>query len=608
VSELSAAERRLVAAVTAGEQLDLRPAADTTVRAGLLRDVLLGGHGPVDARGLQLRGAVLDGTLDLDGLRTGVRLRLRGCRLPGVLLRGATLPLLDLGGCTVGGLLGDDAVIDGSVLLWRGFTCTGLVSLVGARIGGKLDLTGARLAGGPAGAALVADRITLGGDLLLDHVVGTGGAPGGTVQLTGARVAGRLSARRLRLTNPAGPGLAAANLHVTDMVDLSKGIEVHGTGRHGAVRLVGARVGSLSLGEARLENPSGWALSAHYLEVGGSLYLDRITAVGGLRLSGSRVGGQIDLTAAEVHGADRSAVSGLRLQVAQGMEFDDAVLSSTGAADPTVDLRSARIGGDLRLNRTRLDNPAGTALRLNTAVVDGRVVLYLLTIAHGDLDLRNSTVGLLYDDPTRIPAGVEVDGLVYGGLPGRPGVTVADRLGWLSRMGGYAAQPYRQLAAAYQSAGHEDEARAVLVAQQQHLHRSGRLTRWGRARHRLFGLTLQYGYQPGRAVALLVVVLGLAVGLFLGFAGGTRAGSADAGAPGTTAAAGRGPCPAVDRVGLAVDAAVPLVRTGAADRCQLATDTASGQGLAAAGWALTLLGWASATLVVAGYTGWVRRR
>jgi len=50
------------------------------------------------------------------------------------------------------------------------------------------------------------------------------------------------------------------------------------------------------------------------------------------------------------------------------------------------------------------------------------------------------------------------------------------------------------------------------------------------------------------------------------------------------------------------------VSTGAADRCQLATGTASGQALAAAGWLFTLLGWATATLVVAGYTGWVRRR
>ncbi|HEV7656630.1 MAG TPA: hypothetical protein VGP36_18100 [Mycobacteriales bacterium] len=590
---LSAVERRLVDAVTAGEQLDLRTAEEREIRAGLVRDVLLGAHGRVDARGLQLRGATLTGTLDLDGLHTTARVRLRDCVLPtGAVLRGAALPMLDLGGCTVSGLLADDLVVDGSVLLWRGFTANGLVSFVGARIGGKLDLTHARLAGGSGGAALVADRITLGGDLLLDDAVGTGGAVAGTLQLVGARVAGRLSARRIWLTNPAGPGLNAANLHVTDMVDLSRGIEVHGAGPDGAVRLVGARVGSMSLGRARLENPSGWALSAHYLDVGGTLYLDRITAVGGLRLSGSRVGGQIDLHETEVDGGERSAIAGLRLQVAQGVLLDGARLTAAGT-DPTLNLRSTRIAGDLEMRGTRVSHPSGTAIRLNTATVEGRVAMSETEIESGELDLRDSSVGTLYDDPARAKGAVEVNGLTYRGMPGHPGVTVEQRLRWLERMPAYAAQPYRQLSAAYQGAGHEDEARRVLVAQQSHLHRT--LTGWSRTRHRWFGLTLQYGYQPGRAVALLIAVLGVAIGLFLSLGGGTQLPAG-------------GPCPVVDRVGLAVDAAIPLVSTGAADRCQLATATGAGQALAAAGWILTLLGWASATLVVAGYSGWVRRR
>jgi hypothetical protein len=226
-------------------------------------------------------------------------------------------------------------------------------------------------------------------------------------------------------------------------------------------------------------------------------------------------------------------------------------------------------------------------------VVEGRVIMSETVFEHGTIDLRDSAVGALYDDPASVPGAVEANGLVYGGMPGHPGVTVDERLRWLGRMPAYAAQPYRQLAAAYQGAGHEDEARRVLVAQQEHLHRS--LSGWTRVRHRLFGLALQYGYQPGRAVALLIAVLGVGLALFLSLGGGTRQPAG-------------GACPVVDRVGLAVDAAIPLVSTGAADRCQLATATGPGQALAAAGWALTLLGWATATLVVAGYSGWVRRR
>lgn len=595
---LSPVEEALVAAVGSGELLNVTGRPEREIRAEVVRDVLLGRVGErADPRGLRLRGAVVVGTLDLDGMRTAVRLRMRGCRFDdGMLLRGASLPMLDLGGSTVAGLLADDAVVEGSALLWRDFTGLGPISLVGARIGGKLDLSTARL-DGQGGVAMVADRITVGSDLVLDDVVATGGAAAGTVQLVGAHVGGRLSARRIRADNPAGPAIVAANLHVTDMVDLSKGIEVRGHGPEGAVRLVGTRAASISLGRARLENPAGWALAAHYLDVTGTVYLDRVDAVGGLRVSGSRIGGQLTLERATVDGGGQPALAATRLQVGQAVLLDGATLTGRGA-DPTVDLRSVRIAGDLELRHTRLTHPAGgAALRLNTATVDGRVVMSETIVESGELDFRDSTVGQLYDAPERLPPDceVQVGGLVYRGVPGHPGVTVADRLGWLGRMPDYTAQPYRQLAAAYQAAGHPEDARRVLVAQQRHLADDDELTGWARLRHQLFGLTLDYGYQPLRAVALLALTLLVAIGLFLGLAGGS------------TAVPAGGRCTAVDRVGLAIDTTIPLVTTGARERCRPATDTTSGQTLVAVGWLLTLAGWGSATLVVAGYSGLVRR-
>jgi hypothetical protein len=390
----SGVESVLAAAVTDGDELDLRGAEVREVRAAAVRDLLL--H-PTDARGLRLRGARIVGQLDLDGLRTATRIRMRDCEfVEAVTMRGASVPLLDLSGSATAGLLADDATVEGSVLVRRGFTARGLVSVVGARIGSKLDL------------------------------------------------------------------------------------------------------------------------AAHYLDVAGTVYLDGVRAAGGLRLSGSRIAGQVLITDAEVDGGSGPALAGTRVQVSQAVVLDRSRLRTRGE-DAAVDLRAARVAGDLELRQTRLSNPGGTALRLATAVVEGRAILSETVVEAGGLDLRDATVGALHDDPASVlPDGgrVEVTGLTYRGVPGRPGVTVAERLAWLRRMPAYAAQPYRQLAAAYQAA---------------------------------------------------------------------------------------------DRVGLAIDAAVPLVGTGAADRCVLDTTTRSGQGLAAAGWLLTLLGRGSATLVVAGYTGLVRR-
>ena len=71
MAALTDLERRLVETAVAGQTLDLRAAPERELRAGLVRDVLLGEHGPVDARGLQVRGAALVGPLDLGGCTVG---------------------------------------------------------------------------------------------------------------------------------------------------------------------------------------------------------------------------------------------------------------------------------------------------------------------------------------------------------------------------------------------------------------------------------------------------------------------------------------------------------------------------------------------------------
>lgn len=588
-------EALLEQAVAAGVECDLRAVEDAAVPAELVGRLLAGSA----VRGVRLRGARITGPFDLEGRRLG-ELRLLECEVEEELwLRGAALPLLDLRRCRLVGMSLTEATVDRVVLL-DGMRSTGTVYLGAARLGTACSLRRVRLDGGTR-QALVADRIRLSGELILDDLEAAGGGPNGTVDLVGARIDGRISARRIRVTNAAGPALTADNLQVTDTFDLSHGAELSGAGPRGAVRLVGTRAGSISLGGATLTNTSGWSLAAHYLGLVGTLYLDQVVATGGLRLSGGTIGGQIDLTGSQVDGLGGRALAGTRLHVAQAMVLDDASFRSAGA-EPTIDLRSARVAGDLNMRHTRLHHPGELALRVNTATVEGRLVLDGLVVERGGIDLRSSTVGELHDDPIALPdedGWLELTGLTYRGVPGAGKVSIAQRIAWLRRMSEYAAQPYRQLAASYQAAGHPEEVRRILVAQQEHLRASGELTGWAATRHRLSGALVQYGYQPLRAVVALAAVLFVAILLFLGLAGGTERKVEPPEKPVR--------CVAVDRVGLAIDAAIPLATTGADDRCTLATKARSGQVLAATSWALTLAGWASATLVVAGYTGLVRK-
>jgi hypothetical protein len=580
--------------------------ADREIRAEIVRNILLGrAGGPADPRGVRLRGARIVGPLDLDGICTTIWFSLHDCDVAEpIRLRGGELPLLDLNGCRIAGLDAENMRVRTVVLLRDGFVSTGQVSLLGAQIGGKLDLHGARLDGG-SGPALAATNVQVGGSAYLNGgLVATGTGAFGTIRLVGARIGGVLSLRDARIRNPDGPALTADSLRVEDMLTMA-GLQVDGTGPEGAFRLVGARInGALSLSDALLCNDTGPALVAHYLEVGGSVYLDRVQARGMMRMAGGRVG-RLVATDAKMQNEHGPALDATRLTALQGIDLRRSQLSGADDVHGTVQLRGAQLGGELDLRGGRLTNTVGgPALRASHVTIDGQALIFGLTIERGDITLRGSTIGGLRDNPAALPPDtrVSLDGLTYRGLPGTTAQSVEQRVAWLRRMPAYAAQPYRHLAAAYQAAGHEDDGRRILIAQQQHLLDSGLLGGRSRLRQRLLGITLGYGYESWRAVVGLVATLLAATVLLVAVGGATARVSATGGAAGPAQ-----PCAVVERLNLAVDETIPLIDTGVRDRCDLLTSTGQGQAVALATLGLRLLGWAFATLVLAGYTGLVRR-
>jgi hypothetical protein len=101
---LEDAEHRLVHAVLAGERLDLGAAKHRTIRAEMVRQLLIGHfHLPDDARpdprGIRIRNAELDGQLDLTDVEAALALFLVDCRTTEpVLLTRAHLSVADLSG------------------------------------------------------------------------------------------------------------------------------------------------------------------------------------------------------------------------------------------------------------------------------------------------------------------------------------------------------------------------------------------------------------------------------------------------------------------------------------------------------------------------------
>jgi hypothetical protein len=192
-SSLPPAEGKLLDAAISGqpcEIADTRPdevTDENRVRADFIRFLVLGADEEivVHENGVQLRGAYIDGPLDLDYVHCNDPLRLEKCQFEkGVTGRGARFNALTLNGSQCERANFDDAEISASVAA-KHFHCNGPLRLTGARIGGDLDFEGAQLTN-PDGDALACRRLKVGRSVFLTN----GFVAKGRVRFSGAEIGG----------------------------------------------------------------------------------------------------------------------------------------------------------------------------------------------------------------------------------------------------------------------------------------------------------------------------------------------------------------------------------------------------------------------------------
>jgi hypothetical protein len=238
-----------------------------TVRAAVLRQLLVEPQRPVHSKGVRLRGARISGRLDLESATVRCPLLLEDCYLDGpesVVLDYATVHLIVLSRCrVVGGLTADLLVVTKGLDL-GGSAFEGVVRLLGAEITGQLSFRGAKLTGTDVeGNALVGDGMKVGSNVLLDQ----GFSAAGAVRLPNAEITGPLSCSGAKLTgiDDYGNALVGDLMRVSGSVFLDKGFSAAG-----AVSVAGAAIGgSLSLDGAELAKPI--AVQASGVRIGGQL-------------------------------------------------------------------------------------------------------------------------------------------------------------------------------------------------------------------------------------------------------------------------------------------------------------------------------------------------
>jgi hypothetical protein len=665
LSEVSSRERALVDALTSGcvvecsklttEQLAATENPRYTIRAELIRDLVLGrGGAPLDPLGVRVHGARVTGTLDLTHVPAAVGIELRGCYFErAVLLTGARLPWLTLTASHLPALDGDGLRVDGDVLLGDGFTVTGqgeegAVRLLGARIGGQLNLNGTRLTN-ETGPAFIGDGLHVYGDVFGGGFVAIGHGELSAVRLPGAHIKGQLNFNRAELANQAGPALIGDGLHVDGGLVLTEGFTATGHCERGAVRLPGAHIsGQLNLDGAEMISNAGPAFIGDHLQVNGGVFLDGFTATGhgedgAVRLPGAHVTGQLNLDRAELINYAGPAFLGDHLQVDSDM-FAEGLTATGHSTDSAVRLSDAHIRGQLNINGAKLTNQAGRALigdhlqvdsdmfaegftatghstdgavQLPNASIGGQLNLNGATLTNPAgpvLDLEDAKVKHLFlpahvfcaqGETNRSHCVAPARRLALSGLD----YTSLQAVGWRDWLHlithhthDYRPQPYQQLAAVLKATGYDSSARDVLIAQQQDLHDRGELGgRLIKSTHRLWGILAGYGYRNGRIVVAFLLVLLLAAALGV-TAGHTAIGPGRYVTAHTSQALDpHSPCSLLEQVGVGIDRSLPLASTGVANRCDFDTSTRLGEAFTAFTWMLRALVWTLAIVAIAGY-------
>ncbi|MFF0519291.1 hypothetical protein ACFYTC_11355 [Actinomadura nitritigenes] len=256
--DLTPVERRVWRAFPTGRPVDLRDGdddpengaawgAERTVRAGVLRKLLLGPAADGEIAALRLSGARISGRLDLRYASVAHPVRMAGCRFDEAPeLYGAHLRQLNLSGCFLPGLVAQTLKVDG-VLRMTDCRVPGQVRLGGARLAGAFFLERARL--GEDGARK--EVLHLNHSVIEDDFWAPGLEARGEIRLNGASVAGTLNLRGAVLLTPGGRAFDGENLTVaSDLVATGARME-------GEVSLRGAAIpGLLVLTSARLSDAS----------------------------------------------------------------------------------------------------------------------------------------------------------------------------------------------------------------------------------------------------------------------------------------------------------------------------------------------------------------
>jgi hypothetical protein len=201
------------------------PRQGATIRADFIRFLSLGGdaQAPVHENGIHLVGAFIEGALVIRGCKITIPLSFEHCTFANrIFARGSDMAELVFTHSLIRGYHGDISKVRGGLLFRDRSRCLGEFRLLGASVGGTLDLSGSRLYA-RRGVCFAGDRMTVAGTLGL-----TGTRCIGQLRLTNATIAGGLTCKGGVFINRGAKAFECSGLKVGGDVFWSDGFKAVG--------------------------------------------------------------------------------------------------------------------------------------------------------------------------------------------------------------------------------------------------------------------------------------------------------------------------------------------------------------------------------------------
>lgn len=380
------------------------------------------GH-PLDPIGIRVRGAVVEGRLNIDSISATHPLALDHCYLPhGLSARGTSVPGLTLRGCRLEHAHSSPIFAPGITAEWIDLSSSSVeyggtgtaVFMPAAKVSGGLELTDMEIYS-PHARALFAQGVEIGGDIVMQgRFRAVGSDPRALVDFAGAQVNVDVGCSSSHIENRNGPCFHARGMRVKGRLFLDRGFTAIAKtdSENVALNLSGIQVDNwFCLEDTRIENPGGAALGMSHARIGGSIKIGPLVEVTGggslatFDLDRCHVAGNVEFDDVSLLSTEGACLSLLRATIGASLSFFGEVqMRNTSTDDPLVRLDGITVGGNVQFERSTFgasrsvaisaanarignDFSLGSGVSVFCSTTDDAVTLMRAEL-HGDLNLR----------------------------------------------------------------------------------------------------------------------------------------------------------------------------------------------------------------------------